>query len=155
MNFDYRLLKKDKDFNFEKLREFIFEVNFDFPIPIAEKISIDEFLNKIKKNGNVYCAYYHDEIVGCAFFYANDPFKKVSFLTLFAVSKKYRNYGIGNNLLNYMISYCEKLGFETLQLYTHELNINARKFYSKRGFYAIDCDRINNVKLELKLGERK
>ena len=155
MNFEYRLIQGNDYFDELNLKKFILDVNFDFPIPITDKISVDEFLKKIKKFGNVYCAYYQKEIVGCAFFYVNDKVRNIAFLTLIAVSKKYRNYGIGGTLLDYMINYCEKLGFSTLQLYTHKLNVGARKFYFRRGFYEIDCDRENNVKLELKLGERK
>ncbi len=146
MKFEYHLMQGE---------DLILDVNLDFPIPITDKISVDEFLKKIKDVGNVYCAYYQNEIVGCAFFYANDKIKKIAFLTLIAVRKKYRNYGIGSFLLDYMISYCEKLDFETLQLYTHKLNESARAFYSKKGFYEIKCDRENDVKLELKLGGKK
>ncbi|MCI6265418.1 MAG: GNAT family N-acetyltransferase [Erysipelotrichaceae bacterium] len=155
MTFEYCLMQGDDHFDELKLKNFILDVNLDFPIPITDKISVDEFLTKIKKVGNVYCAYYQKEIVGCAFFYANDKAKNIAFLTLIAVSKKYRNCGIGGTLLDYMINYCEKLNFDTLQLYTHELNVGARRFYSKRGFYEIVCDRENNAKLELKLGEKK
>ena len=155
MNFEYCLMQGDYNFDEQKLNDFILEINFDFPVPITDKISVDDFLKKIKDVGNVYCAYYQNKIVGCAFFYANDKVANIAFLTLIAVSKKYRNYGIGGTLLDYMVNYCEKLGFEFLQLYTHELNLGARRFYSKRGFYEIDCDREDNVKLELKLGEKK
>lgn len=151
MNFKYQLMSKNK-FDKGGLKKFIMEVNFDLPIPITDKIDIDVFLDKIRNFGEAYCVYDQEKIIGCAFFYANDKINKQAFLTLFAVKREYRNCGIGSILLEHMIDYCDGLGFEYLQLYTHKTNKKARSFYSRKYFYEIDCDRENDVKLELKLG---
>ena len=58
MNFEYCLMQGDYNFDEQKLNDFILEINFDFPVPITDKISVDDFLKKIKDVGNVYCAYY-------------------------------------------------------------------------------------------------
>lgn len=154
MKYKYELMDSNA-FDKDGLKMFILSVNQDFPIRITDKIDIDDFLEKIKKVGNVYCAYDQDKIIGCAFFYANDERKKNAFLTLFAVKKEYRMCGVGSILFDNMVNYCIQLGFENLQLYTHKTNKIARNFYFKRNFYEIDCDRKNDVKLELKLVGRK
>lgn len=147
MNLEYKIIEND---NFDKigLKKFILNINNDFPIPITDKVDIDEFLDKIQKNGVVCCVYDGKEVVSGAFFYANDFVEKVGFLTLFATLSNYRRYGLGSNLIDMMVDYCVKLGFKKIQLYTHVSNDNAINFYLKKGFYFIDCDRKNDVKLE-------
>lgn len=150
MKLEYKIMELT-NFEKEKLKEFILNINYDFPIPITEKINIDEFLDKIKKNGKVYCAYDENEIVGCNYFYANNQKEKIAFITLLAIKKEYRGSGIGSILLDKTIEYCKKQKLKKIQLYTHKNNYTARKFYSKKRFYEIECDREKDVKLELEL----
>ena len=147
MRLDYKLLNSN-NFDMVGLKKFILKVNNDFPIPITDKVDIDEFLEKIKKNGVVCCVYDTNEIVSGIFFYANNFEEKIAGLTLFATIEKYRNFGLGSNLIEMVIEYCTKLGFKKIQLYTHKTNTNARNYYLKKGFYYIDCDREHDVKLE-------
>ena len=147
MKLEYKILDIN-NFDKEGLKKFILSVNNDFPIPITDKVDVDEFLDRIKNNGVVCCCYDGRKVVSCAFFYANNFIEKVGFFTLFATLKSYRKYGIGSTLIDMMIDYCVKLGFEKIQLYTHETNKNAINFYLKKGFYFIECDRKNDVKLE-------
>ena len=88
MKFEYHLMQGENGFDELGLKDLILDVNLDFPIPITDKISVDEFLKKIKDVGNVYCAYYQNEIVGCAFFYANDKIKKNSIFDFDCCKKK-------------------------------------------------------------------
>lgn len=150
MKLEYKIMEST-NFEKEKLKDFILDVNYDFPIPITTKININEFLDKIKELGKVYCVYEGNKIVGCNYFYANNTKEKIAFITLLAIKKEYRNYGIGSILIDKTIEYCKKIDFKKIQLYTHENNILARKFYSKKNFYEIECDRKYDVKLEIKL----
>lgn len=147
MKLEYKILDIN-NFDKEGLKEFILSVNDDFPIPITNKINVDEFLDKIKNNGVVCCCYDGKKVVSGTFFYANNFVEKIVGFTLLATLRNYRKYGIGSTLMDMMIDYCSELNFERIQLYTHETNKNAINFYLKKGFYFIDCDRKNDVKLE-------
>ena len=135
--------------NRDTYKEFIIDINYDLPIPVTDKIDIDIFLDKIEKYGNTCCYYNNNELVGCIFFYANDKEHFIAFITLFAVKKKYTNKGIGTILLKKMIDYCQNINMKKIQLYTHKTNKKAIQFYKKNGFNKIECDRIDDLKLEL------
>ena len=53
------------------------------------------------------------------------------------VKKDFRNNGIGSSLLDFLISYCQKLNLDTIILEVNENNLNAISLYSKFDFNKI------------------
>ena len=147
MKYDYKLIKKDR-FVYDELLELLCIVDKDFPIPLSHKIDFDLFLEKIKDNGLVYCAYDKENLIGACFFYCNDEQTKTAYLSVLCVLKQYRGQGIGEKLVNLMIDYCVNQKFKIIQLYTRCTNVAARNLYKQLGFIEIKSDRENDIKLE-------
>ena len=53
------------------------------------------------------------------------------------VKKNYRHKGIGNLLLEYLISLCNELHLQSLSLEVNEINLPAINLYKKFGFKKI------------------
>ena len=141
-----------KNFPYNRLYDFLTLINDDFPVHLDKKTSFNSFLKKIEQFGEVICAFDEDKIVGCIFFYANNVEEKIAFITLFGVLKEYRRLHIATMLLKEMIQYCCN-NYKKIHLYTHSTNYNAIHFYKKNNFHSIQCDRANDLKLELDLEE--
>ena len=71
--------------------------------------------------------------------------KTQGFITAIAVKKKYRNKGIGKELLEYAISFLEKKGFEKAILLVKKENTVAKKLYRIIGF---EFTKLHNKKIE-------
>ena len=143
-----------KDFPFTKLKDFLCVMDSEYPVSLSSKVSFDDFLNRIKEKGNVFCAIDNDRIVGSLFYYANNFDEKIAFITLFGVIKEYRHKHIASMLFDKMVYKCREK-FEKIQLYTHSTNDAAISFYKKKGFYSIHCDRDGDLKLEFLLNKKK
>lgn len=61
------------------------------------------------------------------------PDKRI-YLSRMIVKEENRNRGIGSIILNYLIDYAKKLGYEEISLGVDTDNLNARHLYEKKGF---------------------
>lgn len=61
------------------------------------------------------------------------PDKRI-YLSRMIVKEEYRNRGIGGIILDYLINYAEKLGYEEMAVGVDTDNLNARHLYEKKGF---------------------
>lgn len=50
------------------------------------------------------------------------------------VKDEYRNRGIGSSIIDYLIAYAKRLGYEEISLGVDTDNLNARHLYEKKGF---------------------
>jgi amino-acid N-acetyltransferase len=72
-----------------------------------------------------------DKLVGCI---GIEPYEKEGLLRSLAVNVKYRNSGIGNNLLQYLISYSKQMGINNL----HLLTTTAESYFLSKNFVKSD-----------------
>lgn len=61
------------------------------------------------------------------------PDKRV-YLSRLIVKAEYRNRGIGNIILDYLIDYAKHLGYKEISLGVDIDNLNAKHLYEKKGF---------------------
>jgi diamine N-acetyltransferase len=61
------------------------------------------------------------------------PDKRI-YLSRMIVKEEYRNRGIGGIILDYLIEYAKKLGYNEISLGVDTDNIIARRLYEKKGF---------------------
>lgn len=91
-----------------------------------------------------------NEIMGFAAFYCNDQRDKKAFLSLIAVDTKYRNRGIGKELIKQVQMHCKFEGMNRLLLEVRKENQNAVQFYSSMGFEVLSFQNTKNVYLMCK-----
>jgi len=105
-----------------------------FDPPISDRVDIDGFLDKVKKEAVKFIArdVVAEMALGLAILYATPNKYDYAYLTFIAVTKK--SCGIGSALLERTISYCEQVGMMGIKTQTWTENELALKMYKKFGF---------------------
>lgn len=140
--FEVSLLQKS-ELNKKILKDIIYELNEDYPIPLVEKINIESYISKIFDLGFVLLSKHRETIIGFVTFYANNFEVQEAAFSLLGVSKEYRKFGIATLLFEKSFEIMKKEGMNSVFSYTHKDNIEAIKFHQKIGF-SIDLNRITN-----------
>lgn len=96
------------------------------------------YLKKLASNAELLTHYLPDGLAGYVFFYCNDAEKKFSYVTLISTNKKYRQQGIGSNLIRNLLSISKYRGFKECRLEVYKSNTSAISFYKKLGFKILD-----------------
>ncbi len=108
-----------------------------FPIPLADKVDIPEYAEKMLKLGKVLVATAAGEVAGVAGGYANDSVGGRAYLSVIVVDSERRGTGVSGDLLERFEEAARFEGMLFCSLETHETNARALAFYRKRG-YAIE-----------------
>ena len=116
----------------EKILNFLKEIDNEFKIPLSKRVSLDEYMYKIKTLASSYVILDNNKIIASIIFYKNDNINKKAYITLVGVLREYQKQGIVKLLL-------EKCIFDTKNSFmkiigTHTDNIIAKKVYEKYGF---------------------
>jgi amino-acid N-acetyltransferase len=108
---DYRFAKKE---DFENIISLLKEN--ELPIVVIDLIKIKFILAETE-----------NQLVGCI---GVEPYEKEGLLRSLAVNINYRNSGVGNNLLQYLISFAKELGIIDL----HLLTTTAESYFLSKNF---------------------
>ncbi|MBE7036418.1 MAG: GNAT family N-acetyltransferase [Ruminococcaceae bacterium] len=122
----------------EVLTRYLKQVDQDFPIPLSEKVDLEEYSDKILLNGIGFVHIVEENIAGAILFYANDLETKMAYISVLSVSSAYRKRGIAQGLLTTCLQKCEAMGYQTICLHTHKTNYGAISLYEKNGFQRFD-----------------
>tara|TARA_A100001035_G_C27463921_1_gene355812 strand:- start:11 stop:457 length:447 start_codon:yes stop_codon:yes gene_type:complete len=101
--------------------------------------SKEQWINEFKnKEAKVLGILFSNLIIGiCVFHVVLDEGQ----INYFVINHKYRGKGFGTYLMNYIIKRCEKLNINKLFLEVSNLNIIAKKFYSRFDFFTVGIRR--------------
>jgi ribosomal protein S18 acetylase RimI-like enzyme len=128
-----RVMNYNED-ELEQLTTFLRVIDDIFPIPLSEKVSIDEYALKALSKGVALCAEDSGKIVGILLGYANDSATKNAYIGTLGVLEEYRSQGIGKSLVSFMKELSRSYGMERICLFTHKSNEPAIRFYIDNGF---------------------
>ena len=98
-----------------------------------------QWADELKKEGvNIFGLSLSNLMIGiCVFHVVLDEGQ----INYFVINQKYRGKGFGTYLMNYIIKRCEKLNINKLFLEVSNLNIIAKKFYSRFDFFTVGIRR--------------
>lgn len=108
----------------------------------AEQNDLNQILNLLQSNNLPFVdvdlekikfilAEISDIVLGCI---GIEHYASHGLLRSFAVDENYRNLGIGNKLLQYLISYSKQIGVQNL----HLLTVTAEKYFLSKGFIVVN-----------------
>ena len=138
----------------EHIISFLNEFSSAFPVPLTEKVSIEQYVNKVLEKGYVIIAVENEGIAGINMFYANDREKKRACISLICVSDKYRRRKVATSLLQIAEDISLENGMNYLLLCVHKENLGAIRTYEKFGFIRNDSLTANeeyNITYEKKI----
>ncbi|MBK0348167.1 GNAT family N-acetyltransferase [Aerococcaceae bacterium zg-ZJ1578] len=147
---EYITDKKKKNIN--EIIMFLENINYDFPIPLTNKVNIREYVHKLYFQGRIICCFDDNKLVGIIGGYINDFQTKNAYISVVGVLNSYRGQSIASNLIKIFSIEASKNSMEYIYLHTHPSNEYAKKMYEKSGFYGELIDQntllyIKNIKI--------
>jgi len=128
------IISNKETIELEQLYDFIVKVDHEFPIPLSDKVNLKDYSLKLYNNGDFYAAISNNNIVGIIAGYNNDYQSKESYISLLALLKEYRGYGISKQLILTFIEASINKKMEKISAYTHQTNTIPINLYTKMGF---------------------
>lgn len=111
----------------------------------------ENFAKKFLDNGIVLALKNSDEIVGFIAFYSNDSVKKISYISMIAVSPEHKRKGYGTKLIEAAVKSSKEKNMKYIRLEVNKNNINAISFYKYFGFIFLSEQTENTCYMELEL----
>ncbi len=127
--------------NTNAIRTFLEEVNFDFPVPISDKTSLDDLAEKFNRLGTVCCVCDEGRIIAMVAGYVENTTNGMGYISLVAVVKKARRLGLATKLVKEFLSEASKKPLNAVHVYTHKTNTAAIEMYKKIGFVLYEVER--------------
>ena len=115
-----------------------------------KSISIDGYLNKLQDNAEFIINIIDGKLAGFIAYYCNNLDSKESYITLIITDKSYRGLGIGNMLIDSVLSVSKARGFKTCALEVAINNVAAINLYKKKGF-TIFCERQDSYIMKMQI----
>ena len=113
---------------------FLKSINMDFDPPLSSRLSVEAYSEKISNNAIIFSVYESGNLVAFAALYCNDFSNLTAYISMLAVSQKYRGSGIGSSMLENCIRFSKKRKFKYLNLEVSKSNSNAIRLYENFGF---------------------
>ena len=124
--------------NYQKLLNLVREVDDEFTPKLSQKNELTEFVKKALEKGH--CIFEDGEtedLKGVVVGYANDQYKRYSYISLVAVGKKYRKQGVAKRLVKKFVHYASSVPFIDI-IGIHTNNPIALNMYLGLGFATIE-----------------
>jgi ribosomal protein S18 acetylase RimI-like enzyme len=116
------------------IENLLIDISDDFIPSLSESVNIKDYCTKITLNSTVLSIIREGELIGFVAVYCNDIESRVGYVTMLAVSKKYRTNGIGKQLITLTSEFLKANGFRKIHLEIFKTNIKAISFYKTLGF---------------------
>lgn len=127
-----------KDKYVDSIKRLLENNDKDFPISLLKRVDLDEYIDKVIKNGNIIISVNDlDYVTGAVFFYSNDYDSKVGFISMLCVDSDFRNHGIASNLLKKAFNFMIDSKMKYCDLFTNKKNFRSINLYKKHGFHEI------------------
>lgn len=131
---DFVSVEKLCEGDYARLVEYLKSIDSIFPVPMSERVVIDNHAKKVLDLGAVFVASIQGKIVGVLLGYANNYEKNMAYVGTLGVTNGFRNMNIGKRLLHEFVGYARKRGMKTVSLHAHRDNHGALRFYEREGF---------------------
>ena len=128
------MINNKQEIEKEKFFDFIKKINYDFPIPVSEKVDLNEYCEKLWEKAELVAEVQDEEILGLVAGYMNDLENGSAYISLVGVSRDFRNQGLGKKLVHQFVLRCREKQIRSVNLYTHKTNQAAIKMYEGLGF---------------------
>ena len=119
----------------QDIREFFYETNDDFDIPLDQKLNIEEYTQKLYTYSDFFLCYEDDKIIGMLCCYTNRP--PDAYISHVCVKSQYQGKGIFKELFKKVEDYCRDNYITSISLEVGCDNLVARSAYEKVGFVLI------------------
>ena len=129
----------------EKFKKYVKEVEGDFPIPLSERVDLEEYADKLYYDSTLICEEENSEIIGFVAGYINETESMQAYVSILSVHKNARGKGLARKLMTQFVEECRKKNFRKVSLHSNVSNTIAYELWLKLGFVvdAQDGDRVH------------
>lgn len=125
---------KNLNFVCDDLLDYLKAVDKSFPVPLSDKVVLEEYAKKLYDNAEIFVAYENDTIVGIFAGYVNDYDTKMAYGSVLTVLDTYQGCGIATRLLDAFCDCAKSRNMEKIMFCVYLDNEPAMKLYTKKGF---------------------
>lgn len=118
----------------QMLVNFFREVDRSFPIPLSEKVNINQYAQKLLEYGTLCVKIKDDAIQGLVGGYTENVEEKRAYISVVAVLSSCYRQGVASKLVREFIEQCREKQLQSIHLYTHKNNTGAIEMYRRIGF---------------------
>ncbi|WP_392887958.1 GNAT family N-acetyltransferase [Eubacterium limosum] len=117
----------------KNLLRFIHQIDRVFPIPLSDKVNLEDYTEKLLKNAVICAEFDNEQIIGVVAGYIND-ISSIAYISLVAVLPQARGEGVASKLIKEFFEKCREKAYIAVHVYTHKTNHLAIRMYEKLGF---------------------
>lgn len=110
------------------------EVDAEFPIPLSQKVDLNDLATKFYEKANLCCRCEQGRIIAMVAGYLEHTTDSLGYISLVATTKDARRKGYSSKLLEEFLGHARNKGLHAVHVYTHASNIRAVGMYRKVGF---------------------
>ena len=125
-----------KKYSSREIYSFLKEVDNDFPVPLSNKVTLQEYAKKLENKATLHCVEINGKIVAMIAGYTENVINHLAYIAILAVKKSLRGKGISKFLIKEFFEECRKKELSGIHVYTHPTNLPAIKLYTSVGFTA-------------------
>lgn len=123
-----------------ELKEFFSATEIFLPAPLSARVSIDQFIEKLKKLATVLTLRVNFQIAGACFFYLYDADSDTAFITYIAVLPEFWGKGYAKKLLQQTMEMAIAKNKTRIRLEVARENQRAINFYTRHGFEIVEAN---------------
>lgn len=121
---------------FERIYSILLRIGDFYNPSLSNQVnSIELYSKKLSINAQTFMASDNEFDIGILSIYCNDYKNKIAYISTFGFDRLYNGKGFSKELLNYGLSYVERIGFSIVRLEVSKMNERAIAFYKKNKFY--------------------
>ena len=134
-----------------KLISFLCQIDQQLPTSLSERVSLDNFADKVLSVGQVLTIEDAGSIISAALFYCNDNVTNKAYLTLLGTLPRSKGKGYAKQVMLAMEDHVKMCGMKEIHLDTDIANTTAVSFYSKLGYQVSEVNDKIHMWKELKV----
>lgn len=118
----------------DELLSFLRSVEALFPVPLSEKVDLEEYADKLLDRACLVVERADGEIAGLAAGYVEHLTGDFAYVAVVGVRPEHQRKGIARSLVSRFVELCRAKGLKGVHLYTDASNAPAIRMYEKLGF---------------------
>jgi len=130
-------IKKSKFNTYEYIYLFFNKVNDLFPNPLADRIDLHRWTDKIINRADIFIESRDDNLIGLIAGYITNADSDLSYITFLAIDNDWQGKGIATSLVHEYLIECRKHDIKAVVVEPYKVNPQAIKLYLSIGF--VDC----------------
>lgn len=129
---------RESEFNsYEQIYSFLNKVNKLFPNPIAGRVDVQTWTDKIINRADIFIADRDDNLIGLIAGYITNAYNELSYITFLAVDNEWQGKGIATSLVHEYLIESRKHFIKGVVVEPYKVNPQAINLYLSIGF--VDC----------------